>query len=147
MAKVELSQVADTLSIQLLINQWAAELDVQNGLTIGDLLTEDCLYAVRGGQRTSRADVEAFYQTRLTEYPDGPPIHRHAVINQRTTFTGADTARTEFGMIYWTTLNQEKGTRHADPALLAEVTMECRRCVDGHWRIARFDSAPVFIRT
>ena len=36
--------------------------------------------------------------------------------------------------------------RDADPALVADVRMDCRRDDDGHWRITKFDSNPTFRR-
>lgn len=149
MAKFDPAQAADVLAVQQLVNEWAGELDINNGLQIADLLTDDCNYTVRGGARHSPADVVAFYQTRYAELeatPAGVPVHRHAVINPRVSFSGRDSATILFGMIYWTAMGMASGTDHADPALVADVSMDCRRCADGHWRIARFDSAPVFRR-
>ncbi|MFA7586820.1 MAG: nuclear transport factor 2 family protein [Novosphingobium sp.] len=149
MAKFEPQQAADVLAIHQLVNEWATELDINNGLSITGLLTEDCDYTVRGGPRHGRDAVLAFYRERhaeLSATAAGVPIHRHAVINPRVTFDGTDAARIDFGMIYWTAMGMASGTDHADPALVADVSMACRRCADGHWRIARFDSAPVFRR-
>lgn len=149
MAKFDPAQAADVLAVQQLVHEWANELDVNNGLQIADLLTDDCRYTVRGGPRHSPAEVVAFYQTRYAELdatPAGVPVHRHAVINPRVSFTGPDEAVILFGMIYWSAMGMASGTDHADPALVADVSMDCRRCADGDWRIARFDSAPVFRR-
>lgn len=149
MAKFDPAQTADVLEIQDLIHEWATELDINNGLQITDLLTDDCLYTVRGGQRQGGAAVAEFYRQRIADLeatPQGVPIHRHAVTNLRVTLTGSDTATTAFGMIYFSTMGMASGTNHADPALVADVSIDVRRCADGHWRIARFDSAPVFLR-
>lgn len=149
MAKVEPAQVADMLAVEQLIHEWADELDINNGLQMADLLCDDVVYTVRGGPRHSRDDVLAFYRQRFAELeatPAGVPIHRHAVVNLRTTFRTGDEVACRFGMIYFSAMGMASGTDHADPALVADVEMDCRRCADGHWRIARFDSAPVFRR-
>lgn len=149
MAKVDPARVADILSVQQLINEWADELDIRNGLSITDLLCEDVNYTVRGGARHNRDEVLAFYRQRFAELeatPAGVPVHRHAVINLRTQFRSGDEVTCRFGMIYFSAMGMASGTDHADPALVADVEMDCRRCADGHWRIARFDSAPVFRR-
>ena len=58
-----------------------------------------------------------------------------------------DSAKMEFGLIYFTEVVKGLGADVADPFSFADVSMDARRCADGHWRIARFDSAPVFIRS
>jgi hypothetical protein len=150
MAKFEASQAADVLAVQQVIHEWASELDVGNGLDIAQYLTDDCRYTVRGGQRTSAAEVVEFYKGRKAEFeatPDGVPIHRHALSNMRVYFNGPDQANAKFGLVYFTAVVKGLGADIADPFSFADVDMDVRRCADGHWRIARFDSAPVFVRT
>lgn len=150
MAKFDLEQAAAVVAIQQLVHEWAHELDVHNGLeAMPDLLTTDVRYAVGGAQRQSRDEVLAFYRerhARLAATEEGVPFHRHALHNLRTTFTAPDTAEIAFGLIYFTTAGNAAGRDHADPALVSDVTMTCRREADGHWRIAAFDSALSFRR-
>jgi uncharacterized protein (TIGR02246 family) len=134
------------VAIQQLINQWGQELDVNNGLKIGDLVTEDCAYTVRGVERSGRGEVEAFYQARLGEFPDGPPVQRHAQTNLVVEFTNPDAAAITFTLVYFTTAIVAAGASEADPCAVADVRMEVRRCADGHWRIALFDSAQSLVR-
>jgi uncharacterized protein (TIGR02246 family) len=147
MAKFEANQVADVLAIHQVINEWAFEMDVNNGLTMAPLLTEDCQYVVRGECRDGRDAVVVFYTGRLGEFPDGPPIHRHALANQRVTFKSADEARCDFNLTYFSSVVTKMGADVADPLSYADVWMDCRREADGHWRIASFDSKPVFVRS
>ncbi len=147
MAKFEANQVADVLAIHQVINEWAFEMDVNNGLTMAPLLTEDCQYVVRGECRDGRDAVVAFYTGRLGEFPDGPPIHRHALANQRVTFKSVDEARCDFNLTYFSSMVAKMGADVADPFSYADVWMDCRREADGHWRIASFDSKPVFVRS
>lgn len=147
MAKFEPHQTADVLAILQVINEWAYEMDVNNGLSMAPLLTEDCQYVVRGVKRDGRDAVVEFYNGRLSEFADGPPIHRHALANHRVTFSSADEARCDFNLIYFSSVVTAMGADVADPLSYADVWMDVRRCADGHWRIASFDSQPVFVRT
>lgn len=150
MAKFDLEQAASVVAIQQLINEWAHELDVHNGRKdMGSLLTPDCRYNVGGTWRESREDVLAFYQeryARLEATEEGVPFHRHALHNLRTTFRSADEASIEFGLTYFTTAGMASKQDHADPALVSDVRMDCRREADGHWRISQFDSTLTFRR-
>ncbi len=146
MAKFTPDEAVAWVAIQQLINDWGYELDVNNGLQIADLLTETCSYTVRGVPRLSRADVAAFYQARLSEFPDGPPIQRHAQTNLRVQFKNADEASITFTLIYFTTAIVAAGASEADPCAVADVVMDVKRCEDGHWRIAMFDSAQSLVR-
>lgn len=150
MAKFDPEQAAAVVAIQQLVHEWAHELDVHNGLdAMGDLLTADVRYTVGGAPRHSRDDVLTFYRerhARLEATADGVPFHRHALHNLRTRFTAADSAEIAFGLIYFTTAGAAAGRDQADPALVSDVTMTCRREADGHWRIAAFDSALSFRR-
>lgn len=147
MAKFEPHQAADVLAIHQVINEWAFEMDANNGVSMAQLLTEDCQYVVRGVKRDGRDAVVAFYNARLGEFPDGPPVHRHALANHRVTFSSADEARCDFNLIYFSGVVGAMGADLADPLSYADVWMDVRRCADGHWRIASFDSQPVFVRT
>jgi hypothetical protein len=150
MAKFEASQVADLLAINQLINEWATELDINNGVSMANLLTEDCTYTVRSAPRHGRDEVVTFYEHRKSELSAteaGVPIHRHALSNLRVSFSDVDSARLDFGLIYFSEVVRGMGADVADPFSFADVNMDARRCADGHWRIARFDSAPVFVRS
>lgn len=149
MAKFEPQQAADVLAIQQVINEWATDLDITNGENVADLLTEDCAYVVRGALREGRDAVVGFYAARKAEMGatvEGAPIHRHALSNYRVNFKGADEASVGFSLIYFSTAGTDAGTAETKPFSYADVFMDCRRCADGHWRISRFDSKPVFVR-
>lgn len=146
MAKFTMEEAAAWIAIQQLLNEWGAELDVNNGLKIGELVTEQCDYTVRGVKRNSRAEVEAFYQGRLAEFPDGPPVQRHVQTNLCVSFTSSDHAVVKFTLVYFTTAIVPAGASEADPCAVADVQMECRCGDDGHWRISMFDSAQSLVR-
>ncbi len=146
MAHLSQQNAIDWVSVQQLINDWAYELDANEGLAIGDLVTENCHYVVRAVPRTSRADVEAFYRARLGEFPDGPPTQRHVVSNIRVAFDGEVAAKVTFTLVYFTTAIAAAGADPADPCAVADVWMDVARAADGRWRIARFDSNQVIVR-
>jgi uncharacterized protein (TIGR02246 family) len=148
-AKFNLEQALVVAEVQQLINDWANELDGNNGLNIAGLVTEDCVYVVGGSSREGRSAVEKFYQerlARLSAQPGGLPTQRHTLSNLRTTFHGSDAVSITFTLVYFTTAGMASGLNHADPAAVADVRMDCRRDSDGHWRIAKFDSNQTFKR-
>ncbi len=150
MAKFSSEQAVAWVAIQQLINDWGYELDVNNGLNIGNLVTENCHYTVRAVPRLSRDDVTAFYKTRLSEFTDAgkdPPIQRHAQTNLRVQFQSPTNASITFTLIYFTTAMVAAGADPADPTAVADVVMDVECCADGHWRIARFDSVQSLVRT
>ena len=149
MAKFNMEQAVAVAAVQQLINDWARELDVNNGLHIAGLVTADCTYTVGGATRQGRAAVEQFYQERLkrlSAQPEGVPTQRHTLSNLRVSFRSADEVSITFSLVYFTTAGMASGLKHADPAAVADVRMDCRREADGHWRIARMDSNQPFPR-
>jgi ketosteroid isomerase-like protein len=148
-AKFNMEQAVAFTAVQQLINDWGYELDVNNGLHISGLVTEDCVYVVGGATRQGRPAVEKFYQERLERLsarPEGLPTQRHAISNLRVAFRSAGEVSITFTLIYFTTAGMASGVNHADPAAVADVRMECRRDSDGEWKIAKFDSNQTFRR-
>lgn len=148
MAKFTAAQAHAVVEIQQLINDWGYELDVNNGKNVADLVTEDCTYVVRGGNREGRAAVVKFYADRLAQLAAGAgvPIHRHALCNLRVSFKSDSEVSILFNLLYFSTLGMASGQDQADPAAYADVRMNCRRDTDGHWRISRFESNQSFRR-
>jgi hypothetical protein len=147
--KFNMEQAVAVAAVQQLINDWAYELDVNNGLNISGLVTADCHYAVGGATRQGRAAVENFYRERrerLSAQPAGLPTQRHTLSNLRVNFRGAEEMSITFTLVYFTTAGMASGLNHADPAAVADVRMDCRRDNDGHWQIAKFDSNQTFRR-
>jgi hypothetical protein len=150
LAKFTVEQAQTSAAVQQLINDWATELDINNGLNVSGLVTEDCNYSVGGTPRLGRAAVAGFYQERLkrlSAQPDGPPTQRHILSNLRLNFRNADQVSITFSLVYFTTAGMKSGLNHADPAAVADVRMDCRRDQAGEWLIAMFDSNQTFKRT
>ena len=149
MANITAEQSLVIASVQHLINDWAYELDVNNGLHIASLVTEDCKYVVGGTPREGRSAVENFYQERLSRLyaqPDGVPKQRHNLSNLRVNFRSATDVSITFTLLYFTTAGVASGLNHADPAAVADVRLNCRLENDGHLRIYAFDSNQTFKR-
>jgi ketosteroid isomerase-like protein len=149
-ANLTAEQALAVASIQHLIHDWAYELDVNNGLHIANLVTEDCHYVVRNAPRLGRAAVEQFYKERLatlSAQPAGVPTQRHTLSNLRVKFRSSTDVSITFTLVYFTTAGMTSGLGHADPAAVADVRMDCRRDADGEWRISKFDSNQTFQRT
>jgi ketosteroid isomerase-like protein len=148
-ANFNAEQALAIASVQQLIHDWAQELDVNNGLNVRELVTEDCTYILGGNARQGRAAVEKFYQerlARLTAQPEGVPTQRHILSNLRVSFRDLTDVSITFSLVYFTTAGMKSGLNHADPAAVADVRMDCRRGSDGEWRIAKFDSNQTFKR-
>ncbi len=149
MAQFTTEQAADVLAIQQVINEWAVELDIHNGINMAALVTEDCRYHFGPTVRVGRQEIVQHYTDRLARLgatEEGVPVHRHVQANFIVHFTGKDDAAVTFSLIYFSTLGIAKGTDHADPAAVADVRMECRREADGEWLISMFDSGQSFRR-
>lgn len=149
MAKLSMDQAVAVCEVQQLINDWAHELDVNNGLHIAQLLTEDCIYSVRGAPVIGRAAVAQFYKGRLetlSAQASGVPTQRHTISNLRAGFLGADKVSITFTLLFFTTAGHVDGLSHTEPAAVADVRMDCQRGGDGEWRIAKFDSNQTFRR-
>jgi ketosteroid isomerase-like protein len=148
-ANLNAEQALAVASVQQLIHDWAHELDINNGLNVRGLVTEDCTYVLGGTPRQGRADVEKFYRerlARLSAQPDGVPTQRHILSNLRVSFRSPTDVSITFSLVYFTTAGMKSGLNHADPAAVADVRMDCRRDSDGEWRIAKFDSNQTFKR-
>jgi uncharacterized protein (TIGR02246 family) len=148
LAKFTAEQAHSVVEIQQLINDWGYELDVNNGKHIADVITDDCVYVVRGGERAGREAVIKFYADRLAQLAagGGVPVQRHALVNLRVMFKSSSEASIVFNLIYFSSMGMASGTDHADPAAYADVRMNVRRLADGDWRISRFDSNQSFRR-
>jgi SnoaL-like domain len=148
-AKLNKEQVVAVSEVQQLINDWAYELDVHNGLEISNLITEDCLYSVRGTTLEGRTAVENFYKGRfrdLSAQPTGVPTQRHTLSNLRVGFQSANDVSITFTLVFFTTAVVASRINPVEPAAVADVRMDCRRGADEEWRIARFDSNQVLRR-
>ncbi len=149
MAKLNMDQALAVNEVQQLINDWAYELDVNQGLEIANLLTEDCIYSVRGAPVNGRAAVVQFYKGRLetlSAQAAGVPTQRHTISNLRIGFRSAVEVSITFTLLFFTTVGSANGLSETAPAAVADVRMDCQRGSDGEWRIAKFDSNQTFRR-
>jgi SnoaL-like domain len=140
MAKFDLEQTMAVVAVQQLINDWAHDLDFHDNANVGEVVTDDVSYNVGGALRQGRAAVEAFYAARRETLRTSSkrPVMRHVNTNFRTTFVSSDEVLVTFTLVFWTT--EVPNLNPADVVAVADVRMTCRRCSDGHWRIAKFDS-------
>lgn len=149
MAKFSLEEIIAVGEIQQLINDWVYELDFNHGLTIDQIVTEDCSYVMHAGVRSGRREIVESYRQRaerLTKDGGEIPQMRHLNANLRVAFRDKDNAAITFGMTFYTAEGNPAGARHTDATAVADVWMDCRRESDGHWRISRFDSTQPFVR-
>lgn len=138
MAKFTTEQATAAVAIQQLINDWAYDLDFNDNVNVGDVITDDVVYNVGGTARKGKKEVEAFYAARREKIKGNRPTIRHINTNFRVTFKAADQAEVFFELVFWST--EVPGLNPADVVAVADVWMKVRVEKDGHWRIYDFDS-------
>jgi ketosteroid isomerase-like protein len=117
---------------------------------LGDCFTEDAVWAGRGtryrqsfGAHTGRAAIVAML-ARYCGSAEAAPHFRfnaHFLCNERITPTGPDTAEAEWQMLQ--TSSFSAGGSHLTAA---QLDLQMRRCADGGWRIARFETENLLSR-
>ena len=137
------------IELQQLIVEWGYELDMNGGLNIAALCTEDCNYLVGGISHRGHAAVKKFYTDRgervRTQQKDGVRTQRHTITNLRVSFQDKDLATVNFILVNYSAEGKAPAFNLTGPTIIADCRMECRREADGEWRIALFDSEPTFI--
>lgn len=137
------------LELQQLILDWGNELDINGGLNVAALCTEDCTYVVGGNTHRGPAGVTKFYSDRAerirTQQKDGVRTQRHTITNLRVAFRDKDHATVGFMVVNYSAEGKAPALNLVGPTIVADSRMECRRDAAGEWRIALFDSKPVFI--
>ena len=140
---------AKAVAVQQLIAEWGYELDINNGTTMDRLVTDDCRYLVGGTPHLGPRAVLAFYAARnervRTQQKDGVRTQRHTITNHRFSFPGPDYAHATFLLVNYSQEGPAPALNLVGPTIIADCSMEFRLGADGEWRIALFDSTPVFI--
>lgn len=148
-AKREKLTVLKGTHIQQLILDWAHDLDINGGFRVADLCTADCSYSVGGKYQSGRDAVLEFYTNRAerirTQQRDGVRTQRHSVTNIRVALKDEQNATVRFLVVNYSAEGKAPAMDLKGPTIVADSRMECRRDDDGEWRIALFDSEPVFI--
>jgi hypothetical protein len=149
MARFDGAQAASVLEIQQLINDWGYDLDMAGGMGVAELCTEDCTYLVGGTLYRGHEAVTGFYAARnervRTQQRDGVRTQRHSISNFRTTFDDADRASVTFLLVNYSSEGKAPALNLVGPTIIADCRMEFARGTEGEWRIALFDSTPIFI--
>jgi hypothetical protein len=140
---------ATAMELQQLILDWGHDLDINGGLNVANLCTEDCNYLIGGNSHRGHAAVTKFYFDRAerirTQQKDGVRTQRHTISNIRVAFQGKDQATVRFMVVNYSAEGKAPARNLVGPTIVADSRMECRREADGEWRIALFDSEPIFV--
>lgn len=149
MPKFDQDAAIKSAALNQLIAEWGYELDFNGGLTMPRLCTEDCRYFVGGTLYSGHAAVQKFYTDRgervRTQQKDGVRTQRHTISNLRLSFPAVDYAHVTFLLVNYSAEGKAPALNLIGPTIIADCRMECRLESDGDWRIALFDSTPVFI--
>lgn len=137
------------IEIHQLVVDWGFDLDIHGGMHVASLCTPDCHYLVGGTLHQGHAPITAFYQARndrvAVQQKDGVRTQRHTITNQRVTFSDADHAGATFILVNYSAEGRPPILDLVGPTIVADCRMEFRRDADGEWRIALFDSTPLFV--
>jgi hypothetical protein len=149
MTKSDGQTAVSIIELQQLVVEWARELDANGGLSVARLLTEDCNYLVGGKSYRGPQAVTKFYTDRgervRLQQKDGVRTQRHAVSNILVSFDSERHAKLGFTIVNYSSAGKAPILNLAGPTIIADCRMECRCDPDGEWRIALFDSTPVFV--
>ncbi|CAN7619641.1 nuclear transport factor 2 family protein [Phenylobacterium sp. LjRoot225] len=149
MSKFDQDTAIKAVALHQLIAEWGYELDFNGGLTMPRLCTEDCRYLVGGTPYLGHAAILKFYSDRgervRTQQKDGVRTQRHTISGLRVSFPAADSAQVIFLLVNYSAEGKAPALNLVGPTIIADCQMECRLEADGEWRIALFDSTPVFI--
>jgi hypothetical protein len=138
-----------TVAVQQLVIDWGYELDINDGVNVAELLTEDCNYCVGTASFRGRDAVVGFYAARLErvrrEQKDGIRTQRHVITSIRVILTDPSHASVNFFVVNFSGGGKPPLFDAATPTIVVDGRMACCREADGIWRISEFDTAPVFV--
>ena len=148
MPKFENGSTASVVELTQLVNDWGYDLDMTGGSNVAALCTEDCDYRVGGTSHRGHDGIRAFYAARnervRTQQKDGVRTQRHTLSSIRVSFQSEDRADVTFIVVNYSAEGKAPALDLVGPTIIADSRFECRR--EGReWRIALFDSTPVFI--
>jgi hypothetical protein len=150
MAKFTSDEAAAVAAIHQVINDWGYELDTNGGLALAeaDVLADDCRYLIGGEWREGAKAVVRYYRERWDRLQagGGVPVIRMLFSNFRIGFASQDQADVTLLLQSFAGVGHPPFIGHCDASALADVQIHCRRGIDGHWRIARYEGHHIFER-
>ena len=138
-----------TMQLQQLLMEFAHELDLNDGLKMGEFYTKDGTFILRDSVYRGRSAIIKFYKDYaarvIAEEKDGVRTQRHSFVNIRASVEDSNHAA-----LYFISLNYSAGGRPPVPNLtgprtLIDCHMKCRRGTAGRWRIAEFSNKRIFV--
>jgi len=149
MTRLNNETVLDTIELQHLILDWGHELDINGGINVASLCTDDCNYLLGGISHRGRDAITKFYAGRAErirlQQKDGVRTQRHTLSNIRAIIQDKDHATVRFMVVNYSAEGKAPARDLVGPTIVADARMECRRDSDLIWRIALFDSQPIFV--
>lgn len=149
MPRFDQETAASAIELHQLIAEWGYDLDINGGLHVAELCTGDCNYLVGGIAHRGPAAITQFYAARgervRTQQKDGVRTQRHTITNLRVSFQDKDHAAVSFLLVNYSAEGKAPALNLVGPTIVADCRMEFRHEADGEWRIALFDSEPIFV--
>ena len=149
MARFDQEAAGAVAELQQLVNDWGYELDMNDCKGVPELCTGDCNYIVGGNSHRGPAAIARFYAARnervRTQQKDGVRTQRHTISNFRVSFRDRHNASLTFLLVNYSAEGKAPVLNLVGPTIIADCQFKCRREPGGEWRIAEFNSQPVFI--
>lgn len=137
------------VALQQRLAEFFDEIDNGMGRRIDAFYASDGVFLVGGRAHTGHAEIGRFYADRerriLAEQKDGVRSSRHVFGNTRIEAAEADRAIASFVLVNFSGEGRPPLFGLTTPTVVADCRMAFQRDEDGVWRIARFESQPIFV--
>jgi len=149
MPRFNLENALEALELQQLVTEWCRELDENHGLDAIRFFTEDCV--VEAGLISYRGHeaMQAFY-CGIAAFAQPTPERgirttRHTYTSLGISFGGRERATVTFLSFTYSGYGDTPLSGATAPNTISDVRFECRRDVQGEWRVAEFYATPIFL--
>lgn len=148
MQKLDPDTALRILELQQFTAEYFAELDAHHGLNSAAFFTEDGSVDIGNMRFSGHAGITKFYQDlaeRVRVQDRGVTrTTRHAYTNMHISFVREDEATVTLLVIEFSGSGEPPLPGATTPTIVSDTRLQCRREVDGQWRIAALSGRPVF---
>jgi hypothetical protein len=148
MRKFDPDKIVATVELQQMVVDYCHELDVNGGINVTQYFTEDCLVDVGAivyrGHAAMRQHYDDHREFVRKEY-NNERVQGHGFTNLKIEFHGKDRATLTYLVVNFSAPGKAPIFNATTPTIITDCRFECRLEADGHWRIAEFYGAPIFV--
>ncbi len=131
---------------QMLVDYWS-EVDLNEGVNIGEFYAEDCVATLSAGALEGRAAITKYYAdlAENRRVKGGGRTVRHTFMSPKVVFTDKARATISWLTVGYAGPGAPPVMDATKPVAVSDSRFECRREPDSQWRIVGFHSKPQFI--